>query len=611
MAHPARFKENTETMKKILSGNEAIALGAYENGVKFASAYPGTPSTEILENYATYDGVYAEWAPNEKVAMEVAVGASMTGARVMTTMKHVGLNVAADPFMTLTYTGVEGGFLMVCADDPGMHSSQNEQDNRYYAKFAQIPMLEPSDSQESKDMVAEAYKLSESFDTPAMIRMTTRISHSKGIVEYSDQPPKQLSPEGFKRNLKKHVMIPAYAKLKHPEILVRMEKLSEYAETSPYNKVEMGDTKVGIISSGISYQHVKEIMPEASVLKLGMTYPLPEKQIRKFAESVDRLFVVEELEPFIEEHVRGMGIPVEGKKYFSLLDELSPRLVAKGFKEAGVYNDDIPDTIAQPEGTNMPRPPLMCAGCTHRGLFFALKKMKGIVHGDIGCYTLSVLPPIEAIDTTLCMGGSISMAHGTAKANEKVGIEDKRPVFAVIGDSTFFHSGITGLIDVIYNKSNVNVCILDNRITAMTGAQQNPGTGKTLQMEDTISINIEALCKSLGAERVRIVDPFDLDGTISALKEEAEFNGPSIIITERPCVQLLKKLPKEVHDVDPNKCIGCRACLRLGCPALSQGDEILNTKSKKPKYRAVIDTDICCGCSLCSQVCKSEAIYKV
>ncbi len=598
-------------MKKILSGNEAIALGAYENGVKFASAYPGTPSTEILENYAQYDGVYAEWAPNEKVAMEVAVGANMTGARVMTTMKHVGLNVAADPFMTLTYTGVAGGFLLVCADDPGMHSSQNEQDNRYYAKFAQIPMLEPSDSQESKDMVAEAYTLSEAHDTPAMIRMTTRISHSKGIVKYSDEPPKQLTPEGFKRDLKKNVMIPAYAKMKHPKILVRMEEITKYAETTPLNRIEMGDKKVGIITSGISYHYVKEIMPKASVLKLGLTFPLSEKQIKEFANSVDRLFVVEELEPFLEEQVKAMGIAIEGKKYFSILDELSPDLVAKGFKEAGVYDEEIPVPISQPEGTNMPRPPLMCAGCTHRGLFFALKKMKGIVHGDIGCYTLSVLPPIEAIDTTLCMGGSISMAHGTAKAIEKVGIDDKRPVFAVIGDSTFFHSGITGLIDIIYNKSNVNVCILDNRITAMTGAQQNPGTGKTLQMEDTVAIDIEKLVRSLGAERVRKVDPFDLKGTTEVLKEEAEFDGPSVIITEKPCVQLLKYVPKETHDVKADECIGCNACLRLGCPAISLGDEILNTKSKKTKYRAVIDTDICAGCSLCAQVCKSEAIFKV
>jgi len=595
-------------MKKVLSGNEAVALGVFESGVRFASAYPGTPSTEILENYARYDGVYAEWAPNEKVALEVAVGASMAGIRVLSTLKHVGLNVAADPFMTLAYTGVHGGFLLICADDPGMHSSQNEQDNRTYARFAQVPMFEPSDSQESRDMVAEAYAISEKYDTPSMLRMTTRVSHSKGIVEYNPQEPEKIPSKGFKRDKKKNVMIPAYARLRHPKVLQRVEGLTQYAETTALNRIEKGDTAIGIITSGISYQYVKEIMPHASVLKLGLTFPLSEKLIKQFADTVDRLFVVEELEPYLEDQIKAMGIKVEGKKYFSALDELSPDRIASGFKEAGVYDQELVVPIEQPIGTDMPRPPLMCAGCTHRGLFYAMNKLKGIVHGDIGCYTLSVLPPLESIDTTLCMGASISMAHGTAKAMEIMDEDNKPPVFAVIGDSTFFHSGITGLLDVVYNNSNVNVCILDNRTTAMTGAQQNPGTGKTLQMADTAVVDIEALVTALGCKRVREVDPFDLKGTIAILKEEAAFNGPSVIMTKKPCVQLLKGVPHELYAVEIETCIGCEMCQKLGCPAISQGDIIPSPNTKKIKRHSIIDPTLCTGCSLCEQVCKPGAI---
>ena len=598
-------------MKKILSGNEAVALGAYQNGVRFASAYPGTPSTEILENFARFEGVYAEWAPNEKVAVEAAVGASMTGARVMTAMKHVGLNVAADPFMTLAYTGVSGGYLLVCADDPGMHSSQNEQDNRFYARFAHIPMLEPADSQECLDMVVDAFALSEQYDTLAMLRTTTRISHSKGIVKFEEKAPADVEVPGFQRDKKKNVMIPAFARLRHSEVLKRVAGLLEYAEKTPLNRIEPGDKNVGVITSGISYQHVREVMPDASVLKLGMTYPLPEKMIRDFAGSVDRLFVVEELEPYLEDQIRAMGILVEGKQYFPVLDELNPELVARGFKEAGVLNKELIKPVDQPEGTDMPRPPLMCAGCSHRGIFYAINKLKGIVHGDIGCYTLSVMAPLESIDSTLCMGGSISMAHGTAKAMEVMEIEDKRPVFAVIGDSTFFHSGITGLLDVIYNNSNVNVCILDNRITAMTGAQQNPGTGKTLQLVDTVAVDLESLVKSIGCEHVREVDPFDIKGTVAALKEEAKFDGPSVIITKRPCVQLLKGVPHDTYTSDKETCIGCGMCLKLGCPAISQGDIIPSKHTRKVKRNTLIDPTLCAGCSLCEQVCKPNAIRKI
>lgn len=598
-------------MKKVLSGNEAIALGVYENGVRFASAYPGTPSTEILENFARYEGVYAEWAPNEKVAMEAAIGASMAGARALVAMKHVGLNVAADPFMTLTYTGVNGGVVVACADDPGMHSSQNEQDNRFYARFAQIPMFEPSDSQECKEMVSTAFDISEEYDTPSIVRLTTRISHSKGVVEF-EEGRAEREPYGFKRDKPKNVMIPGYARLRHPVILERVEKLIAYAEKTPYNRVEMGDTSVGIITSGISYQYVKEVMPDASILKLGFTYPLSEKMIRDFAEKVDRLFVVEELEPYLEDTIKAMGIAVEGKQYFPMVDELSQDLVAEGFKKAGVYQGELIQPMAQPEGTDMPRPPLMCAGCSHRGLFYAMNKLKGIVHGDIGCYTLSVLPPLEAIDTTLCMGASISMAHGTAKAMEVLNMEEKRPVFAVIGDSTFFHSGITGLLDVTYNKSNVNICILDNRTTAMTGAQENPGTGKTLQMVDSKPVDIKKLVESLGCERVRVVDPFDVKGTIAVLKEEAEFDGPSVIMTTKPCVQLLKYQPHDTYYSDKETCIGCGICQKLGCPAISQGDIIPSEHTKKKvKRNSVIDPSLCTGCSLCEQVCKPGAIRKL
>ncbi|BBO81033.1 indolepyruvate oxidoreductase subunit IorA [Desulfosarcina ovata subsp. sediminis] len=597
---------------RILSGNEAVALGAYQAGVKVASAYPGTPSTEILQNFATYEGVYAEWAPNEKVALEVAIGSAMTGVRTLFTTKHVGLNVAADPLMTLAYTGITGGLLLVCADDPGMHSSQNEQDNRYYAHFAKIPMLEPSDSQEAKEMVEAGLLLSEQYDTPALLRMTTRVCHSKGIVnmDAANQEPIPTA-EGFQRDLKKFVMIPAFGKLRHPLVLEREKKLAAVSEKSPFNRVEMNDTRIGIITSGIAYQYVKEIMPEASVLKLGMTFPLPTTMIQEFAAKVERLFVVEELEPYIEDELRILGLAVEGKAFFPKLDELSPDAVTAGFAKAGALPFDLPPDREKAPGSEMPRPPLLCAGCPHRGLFYALNKMKAIVHSDIGCYTLSVLPPLQSIDSTLCMGASISMAHGTAKAMVQAGIDDKRPVFAAIGDSTFFHSGITSLLDVLYNKGNVNVIIMDNRITAMTGGQQNPGTGKTLQMEETVAVDIIELVKALGCTRVREIDPFDLEGTITALKEEIDHDGPSVLVTKRPCIQLFRQDPKVVRMVDTNACIGCKMCLKLGCPSISQGDIIPDEKGKKERRYSYIDAATCYGCALCEQVCKQNAISVV
>ena len=597
-------------MKKVLSGNEAIALGVYENGVRFASAYPGTPSTEILENFARYKGVYAEWAPNEKVAVESAIGASMVGARVLAVMKHVGLNVAADPFMELPYSGVSGGFVLVNADDPGMHSSQNEQDNRLYARFAQIPMFEPSDSQEAKDMVTEAYKLSEKYETPVMVRTTTRISHSKGIVEVSEDAAEELNVKGFEKNRLEKVMIPAYARPKHTVILNNIKDLTEYSEISQFNREEIGSYSIGIITSSISYQYVKEVLPGAAILKLGFTYPLPEKKIKEFAAKVKLLFVVEELEPYLEDQIKAMGIKIEGKRYFPRIDEFSPEIVAAGFKKAGVLAEDLPAVIEQPENTNMPRPPLMCPGCSHRGLLYAINRLNGIVHGDIGCYTLSVMPPLESLDTNLCMGASISMAHGTAKAMEVLESKDNRPVFAVIGDSTFFHSGMTSLLNVVYNNSNVNICILDNHTTAMTGAQEHPGTGKTLQLADTRTIDVIDVVRALGCSRVREVDPFDLKATHTALQEEAEYKGPSVIVTKKPCVQLLKGVVHDVFSVDIEKCIGCAMCLKLGCPAIGQG-EIIPMKNNQTKRYSVIDTALCAGCSLCEQVCKPGAIRKV
>ncbi len=598
-------------MKEILSGNEAVARGAYESGVKVASAYPGTPSTEILQNLAKYEGVYAEWAPNEKVAFEVGIGASMAGVRALVAMKHVGLNVAADPFMTFAYTGVNAGFLLACADDPGMHSSQNEQDNRFFARFAMVPLFEPSDSQEAKDMVRIALEVSEEYDTPSMLRLTTRVSHAKGIVRLGK--PVDVASRAFARDRKKFVMIPAYARIRHPLVLERVNKLKALSERTPLNRIEWGKTSVGIITSGVSYLYAKEVLPEASFLKLGMTFPLPERKIRRFASRVKRVIVIEELEPFLEEQIRAMGISVEGKEYFPRIDEFSPDIVEDGLIKAKVIRKPrvSKSHLQVPQTASFPRPPVMCAGCPHRSLFYALNQLKGLVLSDIGCYTLSVLPPLEAIDSCICMGASISMAHGVAKAIEKAKLDEKRPVFAAIGDSTFLHSGVTSLMDVAYNKGNVKVVILDNRTTGMTGGQDHPGTGRTLQGEETNQVDIQKLAESLGITRVRVVDPYDLNGTIQTLKEEVAFQGPSVIITNRPCMMLLKFDPSLVHRVDPELCEGCGTCLRLGCPAIVPGEKIPPKKEGgKVRYKAEIDPTLCRGCTVCEQVCKQGAISK-
>ncbi len=613
-------------MRELLSGNEAVARGAFEAGVKLAASYPGTPSTEILETLARrYRSVYSQWSPNEKVAFEVAIGASIGGARALVTMKHVGLNVAADPFMTFAYTGVNGGFVVVSADDPEMHSSQNEQDNRFYARFAQIPMLEPSDSQESKDMVLTAFELSEIFDTPVMLRMSTRVSHSKGIVKLGE--PTSGPDKKFVKDPAKYVMIPANARKRHVVVVERLEKLRQLTEETPLNFVEEKGSKIGIISGGVAYQYAKEVAPDFDYLKLGMSYPLPLKKIADFIKSHDKVIVVEELEPFYEDQIKAAGFDVVGKEYFDLgelspdrlaeglevtrrsfnvggkeyfghLGELSPHRVAEGLKKAGVLSE-IPTVDIPPEKDMFPRPPVLCPGCPHRGVFMALKKLKVTVTGDIGCYTLGVLQPLNALDTCICMGASIGSAIGM----EKVQGSEKGTV-AVIGDSTFLHSGVTGLMDAVYNNSNVTIIILDNRATAMTGGQQHPATGLTLMGEKAGQIDFETLVTAMGVKNFRKVDPYDYNATLDAIKEGIGSSGPSVILTDRPCVLMPKRIMDEPYLVDLELCNGCSACFRISCPAITASNETNEHGSPK----AEIDTTMCTGCTLCAQICPTEAI---
>lgn len=579
-------------MKALLSGNEAIARGAYENGVTVATAYPGTPSTEILENMVNYkDKIYCEWSPNEKVAMEVAVGASFGGARTLVAMKHVGLNVAADPFLTLSYTGVKGGMVVVSADDPSMHSSQNEQDNRHYARLAKVPMLEPSDSQEAKDFVGIALDISEQFDTPVLLRTTTRISHSKTVVELKDRREKP-EPAEFERAPQKFVMIPGHARLRHIEVEERLKKLEEYANNAEINRIEWGDAKIGVITSGISYQYVKEAMPEASVLKLGLTYPLAKDLIRSFAEKVDTLFVVEELDPFLEEQIKAMGIKVTGKDKLPLIYEFDQGVIRERLLGEKRKEDNILSDVSLP-----PRPPVLCPGCPHRGVFYVLKKLKLVVTGDIGCYTLGVVPPLSAMDTTVCMGASVGMAFGVELAlKDKV----KHKVVGVIGDSTFVHSGITGLIDIVYNKGASTVIILDNRITGMTGHQDNPATGKTLMGEHTHQLDLGEVARAVGVKSVRVIDPYDLGETERVIREEIAKDEPSVIITNRPCVLIVKDKEWDKYQVDQELCRSCGMCYKVGCSAIY-----------KENGKAKIDILFCTGCGICGQVCRFNAIKKV
>ncbi len=577
-------------MKNLMIGNQAIARGAYEAGVTVATAYPGTPSTEIVSNFAKYDGVYAEWAPNEKVAMEVGAGASIGGARILVAMKHVGVNVAADPLFTFAYTGVNGGLVIISADDPGMHSSQNEQDNRGYGRFAKLLVVEPSDSQEALDFTKMAFDLSEEFDTPVMLRVTTRLSHSQTMVETGER--KEVPLKEYIKNPAKYVMLPGYARGRHVEVEKKFLRLKEYAETSPLNRIEWGDKSLGIITSGVAYQYVKEVLPEASVLKLGMTNPLPQKLISDFAKEVDRLVIIEELEPVIEEQVKSWGIKVEGKELFTLLGEYSPEMIAE--KLAG-----IPMPVGFGLENEIPaRPPLLCAGCPHRGVFHTLKKMKLTVMGDIGCYTLGALSPLDGMDACICMGASIGSALGMEKAR---GEEYAKKTVAVIGDSTFVHSGITALIDVVYNHGNSTVLILDNDTTAMTGHQDHPATGKTIKRQATRKLDLEALVRATGVAHIQIVDPLKLDDLEKALQEALNHEDPSVIITKRPCILLDPTPPEFSYYVDNELCTGCKTCIKLGCTGIYFDDE--NKKA--------LMSPGCVACGLCPQVCKFDAFKKV
>jgi indolepyruvate ferredoxin oxidoreductase alpha subunit len=590
-------------MKAILSGNEAIARGAHEAGVKVASAYPGTPSTEILENIIRYKEIDASWAPNEKVALDVGVGASFGGGRALVAMKHVGVNVAADTLFTLSYTGVNGGLVLVTADDPEMHSSQNEQDNRNYAKFVKVPMLEPSDSMECKEFTILAFEISERFDTPVMLRTTTRISHSKSIVELGE-PVQGLPEPKLVKNAAKLVMLPGNARVRHPLVEERVKKLGEFGATLAINRMEMRGSDIGIITSGVPYQYVREVLPEASTLKLGMVYPLPMELIREFASKVKRLFVVEELDPFIEEQIKAAGIAVIGKEIFPICGELTPGRIRDAFIKAGIVGaiHESPQEMEKLPG----RPPNMCPGCPHRGVFFALNQLKAYVTGDIGCYTLGFMPPLSAMDTCICMGASIGMASGVVKV---VSEEEKKKVVAVIGDSTFLHTGINGLMDMVYNNVPATVIILDNRITAMTGRQENPASGFTLMDQPANRIDIPDLCRAMGVKNVRTIDPFDLEATKSAIHEEMNRPEPSVIVTDKPCVLVKREGVYKrgaVLTVLEEECSGCRACLKIGCPAIVWNP----VGGLKKKGMAQIDYLLCAGCDVCRQLCKFDAIVR-
>ena len=571
-------------MKKLLLGDFAVARGAYEGGVRVATAYPGTPSTEITEELARYDDVYSEWSPNEKVAFEVAYGAALKGARTIVSMKHVGLNVAADPLFTAVYAGVNAGLVVAVADDPSVFSSQNEQDTRLTAVSAKCPVLEPSDSQEAADFTALAFELSEKYDTPVILRLTTRVAHSQSLVEFKER--RELPIKHYEKNIAKYVMMPANARKKHFAVEERLEKLSADSENFSVNRIEMNSKDLGIICSGGVYQYVKEALPEASVLKLGMVYPLPYKMIGAFAKNVKRCIVAEELAPHLETLIKAHGIAVEGKNIFPLCGEFSAKLVREcvtGSKNA-VHAKDIPA-----------RPPVLCAGCPHRGIFYVLSKLKLNVLGDIGCYTLGAVTPLNAMDSVICMGASIGMAVGFDKAEDGA----YKKTVAVIGDSTFIHSGITGLIDAVYNKARVTVIVVDNRTTGMTGHQNHPATGKTIKNEPTYPLSIEDVCKAVGVNRVRVVNPDDVASVESAVKEELVKEEVSVIIARKPCVLLTKKL-YDAFTVNAEKCRNCKHCLKIGCPAIING-----------KNGVSIDNSLCTECGLCQNICKFGAIEGV
>lgn len=575
-------------MKKLLIGNAAVARGAYEAGVRFCSSYPGTPSTEITEEIVKYNEVYAEWAPNEKVACEAAIGASLGGARAMSCMKHVGLNVMADPVFTVSYMGVNGGLVLCVADDPGMHSSQNEQDSRHYAKASKVLMLEPSDSQECKDFTKLAFELSEQFDTPVFVRLSTRVSHSQSLVELCEREEAAL--KSYEKNIAKNVMMPANAIKRHVVVEERIKALKEYAETAPINKIIDNGSRIGVISAGIDYEYSQEALGDkVNYLKLGMLYPLPEKLILDFVKGLDKVYVIEELDPYIEEHCKALGIEVIGKDELTLLGEYTPAMIKKL-----VLNIDPPKS-ASVDSPLPARPPVMCAGCPHRATFYVLKKLGLTVCGDIGCYTLGAVAPLGAVDTVICMGASIGAAFGMAKVR---GEEFNKKLVAVIGDSTFVHSGITGLIDIVYNKGNNTVIILDNSITGMTGHQDNPTTGYTIRGEETKQLNLVALCKAIGVEHITVADPFDLKNFEEVVKRETERDEPSVIIAQRPCA-LLKTVKYSGRCEINQMCKKCRKCMGLGCPAIRNDDGVIS-----------IDATQCNGCGLCIGICPFGAIEK-
>ncbi len=572
--------------KELLLGNEAVARGLYEAGVRVVSSYPGTPSTEITENAAKYDEIYCEWAPNEKVAMEVASGASFGGARSFCAMKHVGLNVAADPLFTMSYIGVNGGMVIGVADDPGMHSSQNEQDSRHYARASKTPMLEPADSAECRDFAKLAYDLSEQFDVPFILRLTTRIAHSRSLVELGEREEHELKP--YEKNPAKNVMLPAFAKPKHVKVEERTVALRQWAETSGINVVEDNGAKVGVIVEGAVYQYAHEALGDSvNYLKLGMLWPLPDQLLKDFAAANEKVYVIEELDDVVESHCKSLGLTVTGKDLFPRCGEFSQKIIRKLMKGEDPEFDTLDEAIPG-------RPPVMCCGCPHRGLFYALKKAKVYVSGDIGCYTLGASAPLSAMDTCVCMGASISALHGYNKAR---GEEAEKKSVAVIGDSTFIHSGVTSLIDIAYNRSNSVVIILDNSITGMTGHQQNPTTGYTIKGDPTSAVNLEALCHAIGINRVRVVDPYDLPAVQQALKEELAAEEPSVIISRRPCALLKYVKHKPALTVNVDSCIGCKACLGIGCPAISIRDG-----------KACIDRTQCVGCGVCESLCPKKAI---
>lgn len=574
-------------MKELMLGNEAVARGAYEAGVRVAVAYPGTPSTEITENMAKYskDEVYCEWAPNEKVALEVAIGASMGGARAICCMKHVGVNVAADPLFTAAYTGVRGGLVLVAADDPGMHSSQNEQDSRFYARSAHVPMLEPADSAECREYVMRAFEISEKYDTPVMLRLVTRIAHARSLVKEGVR--QEIPLKDYEKDIKKYVMMPGNAKGRHVVVEAREKKLEEEIDALGFNRVEMADTKVGVVCSGSAYQYVKEALPNASVLKLGMVYPLPEKLIRDFASKVDQLLVVEELEPFFEDAIKAMGIPCSGKDKTGLQGELFVRKVGRLF---GGEADCGP---AETQGVPM-RPPVLCPGCPHRAVFYVLKKLGLTVAADIGCYTLGAMPPLAAVDSVVCMGASIGMALGLEKAR---GRDFAKKTVAVIGDSTFVHSGITGLVDMVYNQGHSTVIIVDNSTTGMTGHQPNPTTGFNVRGEIAPQLDVVKLCEAIGVPSVRVVDPFDMKELEQTIMEESEKDVPSVIIARRPCALLVKKKTAPCA-INTDKCRKCGMCMKIGCPAILKAEN----------GQVSIDASLCNGCGLCKEMCHFGAI---